>query len=160
MATLVGTQKQMTDLLHQLIELDYDAIEAYRAAIARLEDGGDRAQLATFMADHERHVRDLTSTLTGLGQKAPGGADLKQVLTKGKVVLAALVGDRAILRAMKSNEDDTNTAYERAFRRTDLPSHLRTLIEKNLADERRHRAWLETRLGVEAPDSSLRPSQR
>lgn len=160
MATLVGTQKQIGDLLHQLIELDYDAIEAYRAAIARLEDGGDRAQLATFMADHERHVRELTSVLIGLGRKAPEGADLKQVLTKGKVVLAALVGDRAVLRAMKTNEDDTNTAYERAFRRNDLPSNVRTIIEKNLADERRHRSWIEMRLGVEAPDSAVRPSQR
>lgn len=160
MATLVGTQKQMTDLLHQLIELDFDAIEAYRAAIARLEDGGDRAQLAAFLADHERHVRDLTATLVGMGQKAPEGADLKQVLTKGKVVLAALVGDRAILRAMKSNEDDTNTAYERAFRRNDLPADVRALVGKNLADERRHRSWLELRLGAESPDSSLRPSQR
>jgi uncharacterized protein (TIGR02284 family) len=160
MATLVGTQKQIGDLLHQLIELDFDAIEAYRAAIARLEDGGDRAQLATFMADHERHVRDLTSIVVGMGQKAPAHADMKQVLTKGKVMLAALVGDRAVLRAMKTNEDDTNTAYERAFRRGDLPSNVRAVVEKNLADERRHRSWLEMRLGLEAPDSSLRPSQR
>ena len=47
------------------------------------------------------------------------------VLTKGKVVLGGLIGDNAVLQAMKTNEDDTNTAYERA-----------------LGDERRHRDWM------------------
>lgn len=38
MATLVGTQKNFADALKALIELDYDAIEAYKAAIDRLEN--------------------------------------------------------------------------------------------------------------------------
>lgn len=47
------------------------------------------------------------------------------VLTKGKVVLGGPMGDKAVLQAMKTNEDDTNTAYERA-----------------LGDERRQRDWM------------------
>ncbi|WP_394841395.1 ferritin-like domain-containing protein [Pendulispora brunnea] len=148
MATMVGTQKDLVSLLNQLLELDYDAIEAYKAAIARLKDTSDRAQLASFMHDHERHVRELGDAIVGMGSRPSNGPDVKQVLTKGKVVLSALIGDRLILMAMKTNENDTNTAYERAVNRTDLPQDLRAVLERNLTDERRHRAWIAQRIEV------------
>jgi uncharacterized protein (TIGR02284 family) len=141
-------QKDLASLLDALLELDYDAIEAYRAAIARLDDSDDRTQLATFMADHERHTRDLRPLVVALGKEPATGADVKQWLTKGKVIIASLVGDHAILLAMKTNEDDTNTAYERAMARNDLTPDVRVVIERNLGDERRHRAWIEARLAA------------
>lgn len=147
MATLVGTQKELSALLNQLIELDFDAVEAYKAATERIEAANDRAQLEFFMGDHERHTRELTALVQQMGEKPATQADIKQVLTKGKVVIAGLISDRAILMAMKTNEDDTNTAYERAVKRNDLPVAVRTVLERNLADERRHRAWIEARLG-------------
>jgi uncharacterized protein (TIGR02284 family) len=148
MATLVGTQKDLNRLLEALLELDYDAIEAYRAAIDRIEAPNDREQLQAFMADHERHVQEIGSFIAELGGSPAKGPDVKQWLAKGKVVIAGLVGDRAILMAMKTNEDDTNTAYERAAAREDLPSDIRMVVEQNLDDERRHRAWIEVRLGA------------
>ncbi len=149
MTTLVGTQKNLVDLLDALLELDYDAIEAYRAAIDRIGDVSDKAQLGSFLADHERHVRDLTPLVESLGKKASKGPDIKQWLTKGKVVIMGIAGDHAILLAMKTNEDDTNKAYERAVSRTDLTPDIRDVLERNLADERRHRAWLEARVGAQ-----------
>ena len=148
---MVGHEKDTVKLLKDLIELDYDAIEAYRAAIDRLEDVSDKTQLRRFLEDHERHVSDLTFLVRGMGAEAPVGGDIKRVLTKGKVVISGLLGDRAILLAMKSNEDDTNTAYERAAGRTDLPANAREVIERNLSDERRHRAYLEGRLAKQQP---------
>ena len=150
MATLVGTQKALSSMLNQLIELDFDTIEAYRAAMDRLDAPTDRTQLQWFLADHERHVRELSLLVRQLGETPSEEADMKQVLTKGKVVIASLLGDRAVLSAMKSNEDDTNLAYERAVRRNDLPIRMRNILERNLADERRHRAWFEARI-PEAP---------
>jgi uncharacterized protein (TIGR02284 family) len=141
-------QKDLVSLLDALLELDYDAIEAYRAAIARIDDSDDRTQLASFMADHERHTRDLRPLIVGLGKEPSKGADMKQWLTKGKVIIAGLAGDNAILMAMKTNEDDTNTAYERATARDDLTPDVRVVIERNLGDERRHRAWIEARLAA------------
>lgn len=150
MATMVGTQKELGKLLHALIELDLDAISAYRAAVDKLEDQSDKAQLASFMADHERHVRELSPILERLGHKPPQTADIKAVLTKGKVVIAGLFGDRAILIAMKTNEDDTNKAYERATERNDLPADLREVLMRGLSDERRHRAYIEGRIHAAA----------
>jgi uncharacterized protein (TIGR02284 family) len=150
MARLVGTERGRLQRINDLIHLDSDAIEAYEAAIERLEDAQDRAKLGEFLADHRRHVHELRELVVALGGKPVHGADVKRYLTKGKVVLGSLAGDRAVLLAMKSNEDDTNAAYERAISRDGDDPQIRPLLEKNLADERRHRAWIERRLGVYA----------
>ena len=38
MATMVGTQKSFTEAIKELVELDYDALGAYEAAINNLEN--------------------------------------------------------------------------------------------------------------------------
>jgi len=43
--------------LNNLIELDYDAIAAYKAAIERLDDMQFKQQLAAFMEDHQTTLR-------------------------------------------------------------------------------------------------------
>jgi uncharacterized protein (TIGR02284 family) len=148
MTTAVGTQPDLGDLLRELIELDFDAIEAYRAALQRFDDTNFRSHMSTFQQDHERHVHELSVLLRTMGREPPEGPDLKQFVTKGKVVIAGLLGDPAILAAMVTNEDDTNTAYERAVARADLSTELRELLERNLADERRHRQWLQEQLAA------------
>jgi uncharacterized protein (TIGR02284 family) len=154
MATMVGTQTEISKFLISLTELEYDAIEAYRAAVDRLDTPEFQAQLRMFQSDHERHVVELDRMLQEMNVEPPKGGDIKRVLTKGKVVLADLAGDRAILMAMKTNEDDTNTAYERAVNRGDLPASVRAVMSSHLADERRHRAWIEQQLGLEDNVSS------
>jgi uncharacterized protein (TIGR02284 family) len=146
MGTMVGTDRVVVELLNHLISLDYDAIEAYRAAVLRIKDSADRAQLGQFMADHERHVTELSALVQGLGGRPSNGPDLKQILTKGKVLVSAVMGDRAILRAMKMNEDDTTRVYERASSHAGLPQAVLEVIRKNLEDERRHRAYSVSRL--------------
>lgn len=69
---------------------------------------------------------------------------MKQWLTTGKVALADIAGDGAILKAMKTNEDDTVAAYQQALDNAATNAELRPVIEKGLADERRHRSWMET----------------
>jgi uncharacterized protein (TIGR02284 family) len=151
MATMVGTQKNLVDALDALLELDYDAIEAYKAAIDRVDDADDKAHLRTFLADHQRHVSELRPIITRLGGSPSEGPDVKQWLTKGKVVIMALAGDKAVMMAMKTNEDDTNAAYERVTARDDLTPDIRTVLERNLGDERRHREWIEARLAAGEP---------
>ena len=45
---------------------------------------------------------------------------------------------------MKTNEDDTVAAYQQALDNAATNAELRPVIEKGLADERRHRSWMET----------------
>lgn len=136
-------ETNLLDTLKDLIALDYDALSAYKAAIDRLDDPICRSVLREFMMDHRRHTEDLSPVVTALGGVAPTEGDMKVLLTKGKVLVGQITGDHGILAAMRSNEDDTNKAYENAVRRSDVPADIRPILERALADERRHRAWIE-----------------
>ena len=135
---------EIVEHLNGLIELDYDAVAAYQATIERLESAAFRQQLTEFKADHDRHVRELGQVVSALGGRPKSSGDAKQMLTKGKVVLAGLAGDEALLRAMKSNEDETNERYEKALDRCGpiASPQIRAVLERGLDDERRHRQWL------------------
>lgn len=128
--------------LNKLIHLDHDAVAAYGAAIERLDEPRYKTQLTQFKGDHERHIRDLTALVRELGGDPAEGGDFKKVLTQGKVVIGNITGDKGILQAMKSNEEETNHKYERALSVEGLPPRVRELLARNLEDERRHRAWL------------------
>ena len=146
MATSIGTADKLTDALNNLIALDFDAIEAYEAAINRLENASYAEQLRQFRGDHERHTRDLSPIVRERGENPTTKANMQSLLTQGKVVLGNIKGDKGILQAMKSNEDQTNAAYENAVNRADLSPHILGVLQRNLADERRHREWIEGRL--------------
>lgn len=79
-----------------------------------------------------------------LGIEAPTEGDMKQMLTTGKIAFADLMGDAAILKAMKTNEDDTVTAYERAIRHEDAIPASKAFFMTAHQDEEKHRAWMET----------------
>jgi uncharacterized protein (TIGR02284 family) len=145
MVTTAGTESTLEDLLRDLIQLEHDAKDAYQAAIDRLENADFRTQLAAFREDHLRHIEELGGLMAEMGREPPKQGDMKSLLTKGKVVLAGLVGDKAILLAMKTNEDDTNTAYERATQ-NDAPPEAHAVFERALEDERRHRDWIAATL--------------
>jgi rubrerythrin len=143
MATLVGTQSKFLEALKELVELDYDAIEAYEAAINRLENEFYKTQLQKFKKDHERHVKEINKILILKGEGPVTEPSSKQWLTQGKVVLANLVGDKAVLQAMYSNEEDTNTAYQRLNDHADKWPETVEILTQGLADEKSHKKWLE-----------------
>lgn len=140
------TTAQTIRVLNRLIALDFDAADAYAAAAKRIADGPSRKKFAAFRRDHLRHTRTLGAAVRHLGGKPVKGPDYKRLMTRGLVVLADLIGDRAVLRAMKANEELTNRAYEAALGLKDLTVRLGTQLERNLRDERRHRAWITERL--------------
>ncbi len=147
MPTTVGTESTAADLVKNLLTLEHDAIAAYDSTIERLESAEYRQQIETFRRDHEAHVQDLGRIADSMGIEKPMEGDMKQWLTTGKVALAELAGDNAILKAMKTNEDDTVAAYQQALDNEITGAELRPLMEKGLADERRHRAWMESAQG-------------
>jgi rubrerythrin len=131
---------------NRLIALDFDAADAYEAAVARLDDPLSRKRLESFREDHLRHTRTLSSEVRRLGGSPVSGPDYKRVMTRGLVILANLMGDRLILRAMKVNEEQTNRAYEAALKLRGLTPRQHAILERHLRDERRHRAWIVARI--------------
>jgi rubrerythrin len=148
MGEMMMTKAQLISHISRLVGIDLDAVEAYEAAIERLKDPGDKIQLGRFLEDHRRHVVELTMLVQGMGGTAPSHPTFMRVLTKGKVILGGLAGDRAVLEAMRSNEQTTTKTYGEAAARLAMPAPVTELIRRNFADEERHLAWIEQRLGA------------
>jgi uncharacterized protein (TIGR02284 family) len=147
MVTTVGLELDFLNMLGDLTSLEYDALGAYDAAISRVRDPEVKQQLQSFRADHDRHIRELDGIIRQLGGAPSPGPGVKSMLTQGKVAFGAIFGDKAILTAMKSNEDDTNTAYERAVHHSDARAPAMGMLRRALEDEQRHRDWIELAIG-------------
>lgn len=132
--------------LNKLIELDYDAIAAYQQAVERLDNVEFCETLAIFKNDHHRHVEVLGTLVKTLQGTPPTGGDAKRLLTQGKVMLAELTGDKAILKAMRSNEEQTNKAYAEALEEFADSSEIQATLRRNFDDEKKHKAWMENAL--------------
>jgi len=143
MITTVGLQKDFFSALNALLKLDYDAIDAYEAAINLLENEDYKDTFEEFKSDHQQHVDEISDFLRKNNKIPPTGPDVKSLLTQGKIVIAKLLGDEAILRAMRDNEFDTNTAYERIINFEPLPQNIKETLQKGLLDEIRHLACIE-----------------
>lgn len=143
MVTMVGNEGNIEKLVKDLLYLEHDAIAAYDSCIERLDDKRLSSKIDEFKQDHLEHVAVLNEIALELGIEPPAEGDMKQMLTTGKIALADLFGDSAVLKAMKTNEDDTVTAYERASRHEDALPRSKAFFMKAHQDELRHREWME-----------------
>ncbi len=139
------SNKTVSKQLNELIEMDFDAIAAYQAAVERLESEGLKTQLLQFMRDHEQHVARLSAAVKELGGMPVKKGDIKRLLTKGSVFIADLFGDKAILMAMRVNEEHTNKAYEAAVKER-FPEDIHRIVLGGLSDERHHRDWIVAKI--------------
>lgn len=145
MVTTVGTGSDVKSVIENFILLERDAIAAYDATIERLQDPAHKEKIREFRGDHERHMRELSDLARKHGATVPAEGDMKEMLTTGKVKIAALTGsDSSVLKAMSSNEVDTVDAYERGAGNSAIPTEDRPVFERAAADERRHKAYMDT----------------
>lgn len=130
-------------VLTDLMQIDVDAVRAYTQAIAAIPVVTVRRRLEAFRADHERHIDDIEIEIRNLGMQPPDRTpDLKGFLLAGYTAIRSSMGTEAALRAMRANETLTNQRYDEALR-ADVPDEVRTLIERNRDDERRHIRFIE-----------------
>lgn len=145
MVTLVGTQTEFKKVIKELIELEYDAIEAYKLAIEKLKEVNYKNKLEEFLIDHKRHVAEIKQAYINKLDLPGSGDFIKGNLAKLKVVIANAIGsDKSILKAMLTNELDTNIAYERVNNHPQKPddSKITLILQLAYEDEKRHKAWL------------------
>ena len=142
MVTTVGTEANFNTLVENLLLLEHAAIAAYDQTIGRLENPDYKMKVAQFRDDHMQHVQQLTKLAAAVGAPNPREGNAKEMLTTGKIALASLMGDSAILKAMRSNEEDTVTAYGRASKHPQVHPEARSVFESAYGDELRHREWM------------------
>ncbi|MBN1210733.1 MAG: ferritin-like domain-containing protein [Myxococcaceae bacterium] len=135
-------EKSEVAKLRSLAQLDADAVGAYDAAIARVNEPLVRERLNDFRVDHVRHVQDLNALIQQRGGEPVGlRPDLKGTAMKGLTAVTSMMGTEAALVAMLGNEEFTNRAYELALQ-FDWSPGVRSLIQRNREDEFRHVTWI------------------
>jgi competence ComEA-like helix-hairpin-helix protein len=150
---------EIVEALTGLAELDAGAAASYAAAAAATLDDQIARQLSSFEGDHHRHVRDLNALI-----KKAGGEPVEEEVTGSDSLLsrltdsAAALGASGLIVAMIANEMLTNGSYQTAL---ELPfgPEIRTVLERNRADEERHLHWLlevRGRLGIDFPHELAR----
>jgi uncharacterized protein (TIGR02284 family) len=138
---------KLVDKLNDLIRLDVDAIHAYDQSISACKMEEVKQGLGDFRADHDRHVRELSDCVRGLGGEPDVRRDLKGFFIGGFTAIVSQ-GDHSSLVAMQTNEELTNSYYRRALEMEDLSPEVRSLLEKNYADEQRHLAWIKDQIAA------------
>jgi uncharacterized protein (TIGR02284 family) len=156
---MVRIIKEVVALLNRLIQLDHDAIATYRAAINHVTKDEDRSQLGWILGNHRRHADELTFVVRNLGGDPASHGDLRQAWRRGRVSLGALSGEHDVLEALRGSEADAVAAYADAASQPGIPMDVRSVLERQLADERRHHAWLSERLEA-APPVAARDTYR
>lgn len=129
--------------LNDLLQLDHDAIGAYRIAIEKLEDRDWAMQISGYLNDHERHIHELTEAIVGLGgtpmNEPHATGPFKQALQS----LGAVGGDKGLLMAWRANELQVRTKYDRyASKAVFWPDRVKALVDRNALDEERHYRWV------------------
>jgi uncharacterized protein (TIGR02284 family) len=131
-------------LLNRLIQLHYDAIDACKAAVAHVDDPRARQQLSATLEDHRGHVDELAGVVRNLGGEPASPGDLRPPHARKHARTPA--GEHALLEALGRNEEGARAAYEDATSLPGVPLDVLAALERNLADQRKHLAWVERRL--------------
>ncbi|HBG20421.1 MAG TPA: ferritin [Desulfobulbaceae bacterium] len=138
--------KEIAKKLSSLVQLDIDAVHAYKEAIEKIDDLQVREHLTQYRQDHERHISDLSAEIRRLGGTPPEfSLDFKGYLIKGFTSLRSTTGTKGALNAMHTNEKLTNKEYE-AAKYWDFPPDLKQMIALAREDERRHLEYIERAL--------------
>lgn len=145
----MGNKKFIEDL-KDLVQLDYDAIQAYDQATARIEEDHIRHTLVSFRSDHERHITELSQFILDYGETPPDRSrDFKGFILEGMTSIQSMLGTKAALLAMKTNERLINRRYRKALDSLTMPTVVRNAVLKNFEDEKRHLAFIERAIETE-----------
>ena len=143
--------------LDDLLQLDYDAVAAYRVTLAELDSPALRADLQQNLADHERHIRELGEHIDQLGGMKLSMPHLTGAFKLAVQAAVAMASDRSVLLAFKANELQGRDRYARAAEE-EFPPDVAATVRRAAADERRHYDWavraLEA-LGAHRSDSDV-----
>jgi hypothetical protein len=140
--------KDVVARLNALMRLDHDAIAAYKVAVGELRSPRDPDRLRAALADHRRHVDDLALLVRNLGGEPASYRDLRQLLAGGTPPLrpsvqpSGVMEERALLEAIRKNEQGCLEAYEAAASQPGIPVDVRESMERNRNDERLHLLWI------------------
>lgn len=134
------------DGLKTLLKVDYDSVCCYNQASGELDEPGIHATILRFRDEHERHIDSLAAVIRNLGEEPPPTArDFKGVLMEGFTAVRAMMGIKATLKALRTNEKVLLRHYEQAVA-WGSPADIEVMLDRHLADERAHMDYIQRAL--------------
>ena len=146
MPTTVAQAGPEAQVVQRAIALEYDCLAAYSEAAKLAEEPGLVSTLQQFVADCKRHISQWQDRLKGMASSEGKPSMITEPLNRGKVKIGGLIGDKAIMMAIKNNAADTCQAYEQVASRVELAPETKEISQAMLKDARRHRTWMEAYL--------------
>lgn len=138
--------EKLRDLLTELIQLDIDAVEAYRQAVEGIEDEIMRTRLEEFAQNHLDHIEMLSQEIQSAGGEPPDlSRDLKGLIIKGFAALRSTTGTKGALKSLKTPEELAVKAYGNAVSQ-DVPGAVKAVLRKFFAEERIHLQYIQNNL--------------
>ena len=141
--TVPAATAEILDGLNDLLQLDHDAVGAYEIAMEKLKDRDHAAQIAGFLRDHERHIRELNELISELGGQPKNHPHLTGPFKLALQSLAGLAGDRGLLTAFRHNELQVRAKYDTYAAKANFwPNNIKRIIDRAALDEERHYRWV------------------
>lgn len=150
MAIPTSSLPALEQQLSRLRQLDQEAEAAYEAAAGRVRRPSLRRGLRALAADCRRHVDELAPYLPAAGVSCGPDDDDRRLLRAGRLMLAQVLGDAAVLDALGDLVREGSAAYDHALADDRLATPARAVVQRNACDEHRHESWLRAALRTRA----------
>ena len=133
-------EKNLTEALSNLVQLDIDAVYAYDQALKEIDDPVIKDRLLKFQDDHRNHISGLSKQIEALGGQPPEySQDIKGYVIEAFAAIRSFTGLKGALAAMKTIEEITNRYYGEVVS-WDAPSAVKKSY--GLFSARRRSTWI------------------
>jgi rubrerythrin len=144
----VGVQKNMQDVIVQLVRSEREIIELYEAALAAVRVSSERETLLAFRDDHIRHWKEFVRLSERPASAGPKSSAVVSIAPQRQLPIVNLESDRELLVVLREKEENTLAIYHQWATSQVVPARLRLLFRACLEDVRRHLTRLPRPLGV------------
>jgi hypothetical protein len=130
--TVPGSAFTDADTLNSLLRGEIAAVETYDQAIPKFESGPIASELRRIRDEHQQTVGTLRDRVRATGTEPSEGSGPWGVFASVVTGTAKVLGQQAVLSALKQGEEHGINDYQTSFENTDLSAECRSLIGTTL----------------------------
>ena len=133
----------MINILSNLLQLEFDAVNVYGRAIDGVGDEQIRDRLETFLQTHRTHVSNLANEIETLGKKPPRPSqDFKGLIFEKLTAIRSLTGTEGALKALRTAEEILSRYYHELVPEN-TPESTSGVLKKHLSDGQVHLDYID-----------------
>jgi uncharacterized protein (TIGR02284 family) len=139
-------EKNLTEALSNLVQLDIDAVYAYDQALKEIDDPIIKDRLHKFQDDHRNHISSLSKQIEALGGQPPEySQDIKGYVIEAFAAIRSFTGLKGALAAMKTTEEIANRYYGEVVS-WEAPSAVKEVLRTYFSEEKVHLDYITSNL--------------